>query len=94
MGISAKLYYEGEFRMNTREELQEIFREIFDDDELVISKETTSDDIEEWDSLTHMQLILEIEKKYNIRFTTEEIKTAANVGEFIEIIQGKFHEYL
>jgi acyl carrier protein len=75
--------------MNMMEELQEIFREIFDDDELVISRETTADDIEEWDSLTHMQLIVEIEKKYNIRFTTAEIKTAANVGEFIEIIQGK-----
>lgn len=75
--------------MNMMEELQEIFREIFDDDELVISREMTAEDIEEWDSLTHIQLIVEIEKKYNIRFTTAEIKKAANVGEFIDIIQGK-----
>lgn len=75
--------------MKVIEELQEIFREIFDDEELVLTNETTADDIEEWDSLTHMQLILEIEKKYNIRFTTAEIKKAANVGEFIQIIEGK-----
>lgn len=75
--------------MEIIEELQEIFREIFDDEDLVLSRETTSDDIEDWDSLTHMQLIVEIEKKYNIKFTIAEIKKAADVGEFIEIIKGK-----
>lgn len=75
--------------MEIIEELQEIFREIFDDEDLVLSRETTADDIEDWDSLTHMQLIVEIEKKYNIKFTTAEIKKAANVGEFIDIIKGK-----
>lgn len=75
--------------MDIIKELQEIFRGIFDDDELVITNEMTADDIEDWDSLTHMQLIVEIEKKYNIRFTTAEIKKAANVGEFIAIIQSK-----
>lgn len=75
--------------MKTIEELQTIFREIFDDDELVITNETTADDIEDWDSLTHMQLIVQIEKKYNIKFTTAEIKKAANVGEFVQIIEEK-----
>ena len=75
--------------MEIIEELQEIFREIFDDEELVLSRETTADDIEDWDSLTHMQLIVEIEKKYGIKFTTAEIKKAADVGEFIDIIKGK-----
>lgn len=74
--------------MDIIKELQEIFREIFDD-EVIISNKTTADDIEDWDSLTHMQLIVEIEKKYHIKFTTAEIKKAANVGEFIDIIQGK-----
>ncbi len=75
--------------MDMINELQEIFRDIFDDEELVISDQTTADDIEDWDSLTHMQLIAEIEEKYSIRFTTAEIKKAANVGEFIDIIAGK-----
>lgn len=75
--------------MEILNELQEIFRDIFDDDELTISNKTTANDIEDWDSLTHMQLIVQIEKKYKIRFTTGEIKKAANVGEFISIIEGK-----
>lgn len=75
--------------MDLRNELQEIFRKIFDDDDLVISNETTADDIEDWDSLTHMQLITEIEKRYQIRFTTAEIKKAADVGEFMAVIRGK-----
>ena len=75
--------------MEIIEELQEIFREIFDEDELVISRDTTAEDIEDWDSLTHMQLIVEIEKKYGIKFTAAEIKKAANVGEFIDIIKEK-----
>lgn len=75
--------------MSIMEGLQEIFCGIFDEEDLVLTNETTSEDIEDWDSLTHMQLIVEIERKYNIRFTTAEIKNAANVGEFIQIIEGK-----
>lgn len=75
--------------MEIIEELQVIFREIFDEDDLVISRDTVAEDIEDWDSLTHMQLIIEIEKRYGIKFTTAEIKKAANVGEFIDIIKGK-----
>lgn len=74
--------------MGTINELQEVFREIFGD-EIVISNATTADDIDDWDSLTHMQLIVAIEKKYNIKFTIAEIQKAANVGEFIDIIQDK-----
>ncbi len=78
--------------MKIIEELQEIFREIFDDEEIVLTNETTADDIDDWDSLTHMQLIVQIEEKYNIRFSTAEIKKAANVGEFVKIIEGKLNE--
>lgn len=74
--------------MDIMKELQKIFSEIFDE-EIALTSETTADDIEEWDSLTHMQLIVEIERRYRIRFTTTEIKKAVNVGEFIGIIQEK-----
>lgn len=69
--------------------LQEIFRDTFDDDELIINNETTADDIDDWDSLTQIQLILEIEKEFKIKFTVDEIKQASNVGEFAQIIKGK-----
>lgn len=75
--------------MEIIEELQEIFRGIFDDEELVISRDTTAEDIEDWDSLTHMQLITEIEKKFGIKFTTDEIVKASDLGEFIDIIEEK-----
>ena len=75
--------------MDIMNEVQEIFRAVFDDDGLIISSQTTADDIEDWDSLTHMQLIVMLEKHYKIKFTTAEIKKAANVGELIEIILRK-----
>ncbi len=75
--------------MDIMNEVQEIFRKVFDDDGLIISSRTTADDIEDWDSLTHMQLIVMLEKHYKIKFTTAEIKKAANVGELIEIILQK-----
>lgn len=70
-------------------ELQEIFRDIFDEDDLVLTADMSAEDIEDWDSLTHMQLIIAIEKKYNIKFTTDEIIAANNVGEFVHILEGK-----
>lgn len=75
--------------MDTLKQLQRIFRFVFDDDTLEINIETKASDIEEWDSLSHMQLIVEIEKEFDIKFTTNEIKSAKNVGEFIEFIERK-----
>ena len=72
-----------------KEKLQEIFRDIFDDEEIVITDETTAEDIEDWDSLSHISLIREIEEQFQIRFTTEEVLKAKNVGEFIAIIEKK-----
>lgn len=75
--------------MNIKEELQNVFREAFFDDSIVITESTTADDIEEWDSLSHITLIQMIESRFNITFTTEEILGAKNVGEFIEYIEKK-----
>lgn len=75
--------------MNIRDELQKIFRDVFFDDELVIMDEMTADDVEDWDSLSHMELIAAIEKHFSIKFTTEEIVGAKNVGEFIKFIESK-----
>lgn len=69
--------------------LQEIFRDVFDDEAIVLFDDMTSDDVEAWDSLSHINLITDIEAKFGITFTTEEIVGTKNVGEFIKIIEEK-----
>lgn len=78
--------------MEIKEKLQEIFRDVFDDDSIELFDDMTSDDVEDWDSLSHITLINEIEKTFNIRFTTSEILNTKNVGEFIKIIEDKINK--
>ena len=63
--------------------LQEIFLDVFDLDELELTDETSANDIEEWDSLSHIQLIVAIEKAFGIKFTSLEIMKWRNVGEMV-----------
>ena len=71
------------------EQLQEIFRDVFADDAIVLQGTTTSSDIEDWDSLAHIQLISEIEIHFGIQFTLQEAVAASNVSEFVQIIESK-----
>ena len=71
------------------EQLQEIFRDVFADDTIVLQGTTTSSDIEVWDSLAHIQLISEIENHFGIQFTLQEAVTASDVSEFVQIIESK-----
>ena len=70
-------------------QLKTIFRDVLDNEEIVIHEQTTADDIEEWDSLSHIQLIVAIEKHFLIRFKTAEITSFKNVGELQQSIQNK-----
>ena len=71
--------------------IQEVFRNILDNEDIILSKETTADDVDEWDSLTHIQLIVAIEKKFKIKFTSKEILSWKNVGEMVDAICSKLN---
>lgn len=71
------------------EKLTTVFCQVFDDENLVLTEEMTSDDVEKWDSLTHMQLITGVEKEFGIKFKLREILGWNNVGEMIRSIEGK-----
>ena len=69
--------------------VQDIFRDILDDEEIVLSEASTAEDVEGWDSLTHIQLIVAIEKKFKINFTSKEILSWKNVGELVDCLASK-----
>jgi acyl carrier protein len=75
--------------MDTIETLNGIFRLVFDDDSIVLGPETTSDDVEGWDSLSHVNLILAIETQLKIRFTQKELMSFRNVGDLARCIESK-----
>ena len=66
-----------------------IFRKVFDDDGLVITPEMTADDIEEWDSLSYIRLIVSHEIEFGVKFKTTEISDLRNVGDFIDLLKSK-----
>ncbi|HVN86446.1 MAG TPA: acyl carrier protein [Candidatus Binatia bacterium] len=72
-----------------RARLTPIFREVFDDDTIEIRDEMTAKDVEEWDSLNHINLIVAVERSFGVKFTTKEVSNLANVGEFIGLIAAK-----
>jgi acyl carrier protein len=69
--------------------LTEIFQDVFDDDSIEVTPKLSADDVDGWDSLTHIRLILTIEKAFKIKFSTSEIVKLENVGEMVALIQGK-----
>lgn len=77
----------------TREEVFEklttVFQDVFDDDEIVLSDETTSSDVEDWDSLNHINLVVSIEKEFGMKFSMGETQKMKNVGEMVTIIQSR-----
>lgn len=69
--------------------LNEVFRDVFDDEEITVSGSTTADDIEDWDSLEHISLIAAIEQEFGMKFTMGEVISMKNVGEMADIIASR-----
>ena len=70
-------------------EVQEIFREVFDDESLTLSKDTNADDLEDWDSLANIRLLFAVQKHFGIKFTLNEATAMKNVGDMIDLILAK-----
>jgi acyl carrier protein len=79
--------------MPNREEIikraTEIFQDMFDDDTIVITDQTTANDIEDWDSLMHINLVLAIEKGFGMKFTMGEVTGMKNVGGMVDILLSR-----
>lgn len=73
-------------REEVYERLNEVFREVFDDEEITVNDETTADDIEDWDSLEHINLVNAIEEEFDMKFNMGQIVSMKNVGEMVDII--------
>ena len=71
------------------EKMNLIFRDVFEDDSLVVGAETSAIDIPDWASLTHVNLVVAVEKEFKIRFTTKEIRSLQNLGEWVTTIRSK-----
>ena len=71
------------------EQLNGVFRDVFDDEDITVNDTTTADDIEDWDSLEHINLIVAVEKKFNIKFNMGEVNKFKNVGEMVDAIIAK-----
>jgi acyl carrier protein len=70
-------------------QLTEIFQQVFDDDEIELAPELTANDVDGWDSLSHVNLIVTIEAHFDIRFTQKELLTFKNVGDLLSRISSK-----
>lgn len=75
--------------MSTFSQVTAIFRDVFDDPEMIITEKLSAKDVDDWDSLTHIQLISRIEKAFGLRFTVAEIASLKEVGDLIRLITEK-----
>lgn len=69
--------------------LEEVFRDVFDDEDIILYEDTTADDIDDWDSIEHITLIAAVEKEFGMRFSMGEVSGMKNVGEMVTIIQQR-----
>jgi acyl carrier protein len=78
-------------REQVYERLNKVFREMFDDDTITLNDKTTAKDVDGWDSLTYMSLIMEIESEFDMKFSVKDIISMQSVGEMVDIIMEQAH---
>ena len=71
------------------DQLDDVFIDVLDNKDIKLNLNTTADEVDDWDSLNHIQLVVAIEKKFKIRFSSKEIQSWKNVGELVESIHSK-----
>ncbi|MBB3102555.1 acyl carrier protein [Azomonas macrocytogenes] len=69
--------------------LTQVFRDVFDDDAILLTEETTAEDVDGWDSQAHILLIVSVEERFGIKFRTAELESLHNVGHFVQLINAK-----
>jgi len=74
---------------STLTRINEVFQELFNDDELTVDRATTAADVEGWDSLMHVSLLVSMEKTFGVRFTSSEVASLKNVGELADLIDHR-----
>ena len=71
------------------DQLQSVFRDVFEDDELTINRQTSADNIEGWDSLMHVSLMINVERVFGVKFSTTQVASLKNVGELMDLIESR-----
>ena len=74
-------------KIDAYKSLNEVFRDIFDDDGISVNEKTTADDIDGWDSLAHVSLLVSIEKAFSIKFSMDDVVNFKSVGDIYEAIE-------
>ena len=74
--------------MSILERIQPVFRDIFDNEDLVVTEETVAADVEDWDSFAQMQIVMAIEAMFGIKFSTDEVTEFKNVGDVVKAIEN------
>jgi acyl carrier protein len=75
--------------MDTYSQLTPIFRDVFDDDQLTLAPAMTADDVEGWDSLSHIRLIISVEQAFAVTFSAAEVGALKDVADFVALIESK-----
>ncbi len=75
--------------MSTMESLTEVFHDVFENEDIVLTPETTANEVDGWDSLSHAILISAVELKFQVKFSTREVLRLKNVGDLVQLIDSK-----